>query len=116
MIGSFLNGAFLSDPYEPRVFNFRRPWLSRVQGGEQTPAKSKMAGHYFILFILLPCCRTLGELFWFLIHITSADYCLEKLSSSGYTFLVALAVVSCIVLGFFGQVLYGEGGCFFLEW
>jgi hypothetical protein len=32
-------------------------------------------------------------------------------SSSGYTFLVASTVVSCIVFGFFGQVLYGEG-CF----
>ena len=41
---------------------------------------------------------------------------LAKLSSSsGYTFIVASAV-SCIVLGFFGQVLYGELFCVCVFW
>jgi len=44
--------------------------------------------------------------FFFLFSLAVALYWQSLSSSSGYIFLVASSIVSCIVLGFFGQVLY----------
>ena len=70
-------------------------------------------------FILLLHCRTIlenGKP-----HVLVLDHHLPlttiwlKLSSSGYIFLVASTIASCVFFSyFFGQVLYGEENCFFV--
>lgn len=44
-----LDGGFLSDPNEPRIFNFTKPWLLGIQGREKTRTKPKIPWHFILL-------------------------------------------------------------------
>lgn len=100
-------------PTNPEFSILERPGYReyRVEN-RRRPSQRQQGIILFFLFFSLAVAlywQSVNLFCWFLTHITSADYCLAKLSGPGYTFLVALTIVSgIIVFGFFGQVLYGE--------